>query len=217
MKMSASAVDRSSLFVDRLSPNLLCPAALARFFLTCAIGLSIDLSTKVWAARALLIAPIIRLGDGRIEAPSDDYAFVPHWLHFHFTANQGAVFGIGQGQRSLFILVSVAAIAFLTYLFASSGKQRLYQVILGMLLAGVLGNMYDRIFYGYVRDMIYALPGWRWPDWFHHLLPMLPAEVFPWIFNVADMLLCTGVFLMLLYSGLAKHPHTQPEPARANG
>jgi signal peptidase II len=177
--------------------------------LTCAIGLAIDLATKVYAANHLLIAPIFQRYDGRLEAPSDEYQFIPGWLHFHFTANQGAVFGIGQGQRLLFILVSIGAIAFLTYLFAISGRQRLYQVILGMLLAGVLGNMYDRIFYGYVRDMIYALPGWHWPDWFHRLLPALPSEVFPWIFNFADTLLCTGVFLMLVHSALVKHPRQE--------
>ncbi len=148
---------------------------------------------------------VYRLPNGRVEAPSDEYAFLPGWLHFHFTANQGAVFGIGQGQRTLFILVSIAAIAFLTYLFAASGRQRFYQVILGMLLAGVLGNMYDRIVFGYVRDMIYALPGWKWPLWFHNLLPMLPSEVFPWIFNIADTLLCTGVFLMIVYGAFPRN------------
>ena len=194
---------RCSLFVA--ASNLRSPAALARFFLTCAIGLMIDLSTKVLAARKLLLGPLFVRNDGRVEAPSDEYPFIRGWLHFHFTVNQGAVFGIGQGQRALFILVSIAAIGFLTYLFAASGRQRLYQVILGMLLAGVLGNMYDRIAFGHVRDMIYALPGWRWPQWFHHLLPMLPGEVFPWIFNVADTLLCTGVFLMIVYSSLVRH------------
>ena len=187
-----------------LFTNLRSPKALARFFLTCAVGLSLDLSSKVFAAHKLLVGDLIALPNGRLEAPSEDYAFIPGWLHFHFTVNQGAVFGLGQGQRGLFILVSIAAIAFLTYLFAASGPQRFYQVILGMLLAGVLGNMYDRIVFGHVRDMIYALPGWRWPDWFHHLLPMLPAEVFPWIFNVADTLLCTGVFLMIVYSTFSK-------------
>lgn len=184
--------------------NLRSPAALARFFLTCAVGLTLDLYTKVLAAHKLLLGPLIARYDGRFEAPSDEYSFIPGWLHFHFTVNQGAVFGIGQGQRVLFILVSVAAIVFLTYLFAASGRQRLYQMILGMLLAGVLGNMYDRIVFGYVRDMIYALPGWHWPGWVHHLLPMLPTEVFPWIFNVADTLLCTGVFLMVVYSTFAR-------------
>jgi signal peptidase II len=173
--------------------------------LTGAIGLALDISTKIYAAHQLLVGPLVVRADGRIEAPSREYDFIPGWLHFHFTVNQGAVFGIGQGERALFILVSLAAIIFLTYLFAASGRQRFYQVILGMLLAGVLGNMYDRIRFGYVRDMIYALPGWEWPEWVHHLLPMAPAEVFPWIFNVADTLLCTGVFLMIVYSAFSRH------------
>jgi len=192
------------LLPSDLFNNLRSPAALARFVLTCAIGLALDLSTKVYAAHHLLLGPLILRDDGRLEAPSSEYAFIPGWLHFHYTVNQGAVFGLGQGQRVLFIGVSLAAIVFLTYLFAASGKQRFYQVVLGMLLAGVLGNMYDRIVFGHVRDMIYALPGWRWPAWFQHLLPRLPAEVFPWIFNVADTLLCTGVFLMIVYSALGK-------------
>jgi signal peptidase II len=59
-----------------------------------------------------------------------------------------------------------------------------------MLLAGVLGNLYDRIQYGYVRDMIHALP-----DKFVFGYP-----AFPWIFNIADSLLCVGVAFMILYS-----------------
>ena len=98
---------------------------------------------------------------------------IPGWLHFHCTANEGAVFGIGQGNRWLFVIVSVLAIAFLTYLFATSGRQRFYQVVLGMLLAGVLGNMYDRIFHGFVRDMIWIFPQKRWPAW----LTRAPAGV----------------------------------------
>ena len=148
------------------------PAALARFLLTMAVGLGVDLWTKILAFNNLRFAPPIE--------------FIPGWLHFTYTENRGAVFGIGQGQRSLFLVVSLLAIVFLGYLFATSGRQRLYQFILGMLMAGVLGNMFDRYHFGYVRDMIHALP--RWPN------------AFPWIFNVADSLLCVGVFLMIVYS-----------------
>jgi lipoprotein signal peptidase len=72
-----------------------------------------------------------------------------------------------------------------------------------MLLAGVLGNMYDRIVFGYVRDMIHALPGWKWPGTWQVPLIGYPSpgrEVFPYIFNVADILLCVGVGLMIIYS-----------------
>lgn len=158
-----------------------------RFIGVCALGLALDLWTKSLAAVHL-------------RATGRSIHFIPGWLHFEWTTNHGAVFGLGQGQRWLFIAVSVGAIAFLGYLFAVSGRQRIYQIILGMLLAGVLGNMYDRIALGYVRDMIHALP--RWP------------KLFPWIFNVADSLLCVGVFLMIVYSYLHRpqnRPALQPQ------
>ena len=174
--------------------NLKSPAALARFVGTMAVGLALDLWTKTWSFNELLIS-ITRLPDGAYRVDSDVYRFLPGWLHFEVTVNQGAVFGLGQGQRPLFLAVSVLAIGFLTFLFATSGRQRFYQFVLGMLLAGVLGNMYDRIQFGYVRDMIHALP--QWP------------RAFPWIFNVADCLLCVGVFFMIVYS-LVHKPHHAP-------
>lgn len=183
------------------------PPALARFFLTAAIGVTLDLCTKVIAFRDLFITQYPE-PDGRLRFESTTYHLIPGWLHFKLTANYGAVFGIGQGQRLVFLAFSVGAILFLVYLFRASGRQRFYQVVLGMLLAGVVGNMYDRTKFGYVRDMIYALPGRTWPG--------SDREIFPWIFNVADSLLCVGVGLMLIYSFFAPRHHAgeQEEPAK---
>src|SRR5581483_11438797 len=127
--------------------------------------------------------------------------------------NPGAVFGIAPGQTTVFIIVSIAAILFLSYLFATSAGRPVYQIILGLLLAGVLGNMYDRIEIGRVRDMIHVLPGWHWPGGVRHVLRFLPDEVFPYIFNVADSLLCTGVGLMVIYSFVTPS-HERVEKAR---
>ncbi len=176
-----------------VTDNFRSPAALACFALTTLVGLAADLWTK-WLAFSVLAS----YPDGHLV--SRVHQLIPGYLHFTVTVNPGAVFGLGQGQRGLFVTVSIAAILFLTYLFATSDKQRLYQFILGMLLAGVLGNMYDRIVFGHVRDMIHALP--RWP------------ALFPWIFNVADVLLCTGVGLLLIYSFL--NPR-RPAPAAVDG
>jgi signal peptidase II len=172
--------------------NLKSPAALSRFFLTAIIGLTLDLWTKSVAFQNL-VQQVIVGPDGSQTIPSrGPYRFIPGWLEFTAHTNDGAVFGIGQGRQWLFIVISVAAIVFLTYLFSTSGRQRLYQFILGMLLAGVLGNMYDRVRLGYVRDMIHALPAYHWPG--------TEFPLFPWIFNVADCLLCVGVGLMVVYS-----------------
>ena len=143
------------------------------FLITAAVGMALDLWTKSLAVQYL--------------APPRTIEFIPGWLQFQYTENRGAVFGYGQGMRWLFIGVSVVAVFFLTGLFAlSQRRQQIYHILLGMLLAGVLGNLYDRAGFGYVRDMIHALP--RWPN------------LFPYIFNVADSLLCVGVFLMVVYS-----------------
>ncbi len=177
------------------------PLALVLFFGVTILGVTLDLWTKQVAFNRLMVSMITisdpALPDGRIEVSSEENKFIPGWLHFHVTANQGAVFGLGRGQRWLFVIVSIAAIVVLTSLFAKSDNRHFYQLLLGMLLAGVLGNMYDRIRLGYVRDMIYALPDWKnplrgyFPQW---------QTVFPWIFNVADTLLCVGVFCMIVYS-----------------
>jgi signal peptidase II len=160
------------------------PAAISRFVGAAIIGLFVDLWTKSLAVAHL--------------KEQDDIEFIKGYLHFGYTENHGAVFGIGQGHRWLFIMVSILAVVFLTFLFLRSGRQRMYQIILGMLLAGVWGNLYDRFQFGYVRDMIHALP--RWP------------HLFPYIFNVADSLLCTGVALMLLHGFLYPQRPTEPEP-----
>lgn len=175
------------------------PFSLVLFFGTTVLGLAIDLWTKSLA--------ILHLEGQR------PIVIIPDWLQFTYTENHGAVFGLGQGQRWLFVLVSIAAIGFLTYLFALSAGRRFYQFLLGMLLAGVLGNMYDRVTYGFVRDMIHALPGFFWPEWIGRYLPPAWAHggVFPWVFNVADMLLCVGVFLMIVYSFI----HRPVENAKA--
>jgi len=180
------------------STNFRSPAALARFLLVAAVALGLDLWTKAFAFQKLRIGGT----DGMHE--SRYYEFIPGWLRFETITNPGAVFGLGNGLRVIFIAVSIAAIIFLFFLFAKSGRQWFYQIILGMLLAGVLGNLYDRIVFGEVRDMIKIFP--RWPN------------LFPWIFNVADTLLCTGVGLMLLYTILRPaEPQTSTDPAAEPG
>ena len=173
------------------------PAA-ARFLTPAVLGLALDQFVKFWA-------------DANLKTRSIDV--IPGWLRLEWTPNHGAALGFFQGYRWMFLIVSVAAIFFLGGLFTTSRRnQRGYQIILGLLLAGVLGNMWDRIYLGYVRDMIHILPGRRWPP---SIAAHLPAwwstpELFPWIFNVADSLLCIGVALMLLHSLFSGSSKTTP-------
>jgi signal peptidase II len=170
--------------------SLLSVSSMLRLILVTGIGLALDLWTKTLARTHL-------------ESTQREIEFIPGWLHFKYVGNPGAVFGLGAGQRTFFVLVSVAAVAFLFYLFiASHRRQWFYQIIIAMLMAGVLGNLYDRVTYGYVRDMINIFPAW--------------PKLFPWVFNIADSLLCIGVPLMFLYTYLHspdKTPKTTTSPS----
>ena len=175
------------------------PALLA-FALTAVLGLAADLVSKHVAMQYL--APYGVVFDTESVPPRHEilipereavpsYVIIDGWLTFRGMLNEGAVFGIGQGQRWFFVVVSIAALLFVLRLFASSGQHRFYQFILGIVLGGIIGNMYDRVMFGYVRDFIYIFPGRCWPG--------TRYQLFPWIFNIADSLLCVGVALIFLY------------------
>jgi signal peptidase II len=186
------------------------PLALACFALVAALGLVADLWLKSasWnyfvareASGDYAMVAVDSAGSIRPVRANDDRIVVPKLLELTAVANQGAAMGLGQGRKTLFILVSFAAIGVLGYFFAHSGARHLYQVVLGLLLAGVLGNLYDRLTHGYVRDMLHIFPGLYWSDVHGNLAAV---ELFPWVFNLADVYLCVGVPAVLLYGLFAR-------------
>lgn len=102
-----------------------------RLWLATAIGLGADLWTKHWAFSSL--------------DPHDTYTVIKNLCSLQLSLNPGALFGIGAGMAPVFVGASVLALLFVLYLFANSGVSRWsMHLALGMVLAGALGNLYDR-------------------------------------------------------------------------
>ena len=103
-------------------------------------------------------------------------------VRFH---NEGAAFSFladaGGWQKWFFTAVSVVAVVVITYLIIKHHTQKLFCWGLALVLAGAIGNLYDRITLGYVVDFLY----------FHINDLYWPA------FNVADSAICVGVALLL--------------------
>ncbi len=119
--------------------------------------------------------------------PGGTVTIIEGFLEFISVHNRGAAFGIANGQRGFLTIISVTALVVILGLFLFSGiKQRILQVAFGLFVAGVCGNLYDRIFNdGRVRDFIDIVywPGKHWPA-----------------FNVADGLLVIAVGLVIASS-----------------
>ena len=104
-----------------------------RFWLPAIIVLWLDLWSKAWAFSSL---------------PSDqERSWIEGFVEFRRSLNDGAVFGSFTGYVGVFIVASLLALGFVFYLFARSRSwHRVLHVALAMILAGALGNLYDRGF-----------------------------------------------------------------------
>ena len=106
--------------------------------------IGVDQITKIWAISQLHIAnrtiPVI---DGVFE--------------LHYTENPGVAFSMLEGQRWIFIPVTfvIGGVILAMMLRSPLRKYQLFNVTCVLILSGAIGNLIDRIAYGYVIDFLY--------------------------------------------------------------
>jgi lipoprotein signal peptidase len=119
--------------------------------------------------------------------------------------NRGALFGIGNetNMNNFFAVLSICAAGFILFWASrpSVARDRYLCLALGLILGGTLGNFYDRIVFGGVRDFLHcyyvsATQTHVWPD-----------------FNIADCCLVCGAGILLAHSILISEPKAEPESA----
>ena len=110
-------------------------------------------------------------------------------LFYH--ENAGMAFGLFQGGRWVFVVLTVVAMGFFVYFYTSLPKTQYHNVMrffLLMLIGGALGNFVDRLIQGYVVDFFY-----------------FSLINFP-IFNMADVFLVVSVFALAVMILFVKEP-----------
>lgn len=124
------------------------------------------------------------------------------FFNITYVRNTGVAFGILDPvslplKSTVLAVLTLAAITgVLIYSWRTPISQTLLHVALSLILAGALGNLYDRINYGYVIDFIEVyFRDYRWPS-----------------FNVADSAITVGVGLLLLQV-FRKDTHDSPDRA----
>lgn len=115
----------------------------------------------------------------------DKVFVISSFLKLEYVENTGAAFGMLKGFSWLFIVVAFAVLVFMLWNHGEFKKEKFYfQVALGFLFGGVLGNLIDRLFLGYVRDFIAFS---FWPT-----------------FNVADAFSTIAVIILIVYTLISK-------------
>ncbi len=136
------------------------------------LGLILDQATKLYIDHSMQLFQSIPLLD--------------NFFHITYVRNRGAAFSFlshASWRLPFFIGVSiVAAIAILIAFIRLRNDQKLAQISLAMIFSGAVGNLIDRLRMGEVIDFLDA-------HWYQHHWPA---------FNVADSMICVGVFLLAI-------------------
>ncbi len=124
----------------------------------------------------------------RFISPYETRIIVPDFFSLVNVTNTGAAFGSFKGNNVFFILISIIALAVVTILLLRPRLRDAWRDLsLALLLAGILGNLTDRLLYGHVIDFLLFNLHVRYAD--------------PWpAFNVADSCISIAVVLFIIHS-----------------
>ncbi|KEI02123.1 signal peptidase II [Clostridium botulinum] len=135
------------------------------------IGILLDRFTKVWALKTLANVKEIEL--------------IKDFFSFRYLENRGAAFGIFQEKIFLLVLFTLIAIlAIIYYVIKYKPKCKFIKIGFACIIAGALGNLYDRIFYKFVVDFILV----HYKDVYYY-----PT------FNIADILVVVGTIMLGIF------------------
>jgi signal peptidase II len=153
-----------------------------------------------WFALAALVAALDRAAKAAVLATLAPGEAVPLTGFFNLVLvfNRGAAFGLLAGasgwQTEFFAGVAAAVSAAIAWLLVRHSGERLFSAALALVLGGALGNLWDRLAWGYVVDFLdFHAGGWHWPA-----------------FNLADAAITTGAGLLIL-DGLLPRRDAAPD------
>ena len=126
-----------------------------------------------------------------LMAVNESVVVIKHVLHFSLVHNTGIAFGLFKDSGLIFILIPLILTGLLVYNIYyfrhTENLSRMYIIAFSLILGGAIGNLYDRIVFGYVIDFI-------------------DFRIWP-VFNIADSAITIGAALMLFKSiPLSKQP-----------
>jgi signal peptidase II len=166
-----------------------------------AVSLALDLVSKAWAMGAF---------EGARKSEPHQIVVIEGFMSLIYAKNKGGAWGLLQNEneslrRPFFLIVSVVAIVFIVSLYRKLAPgQTALKWGLPLVLGGALGNLIDRIRYGYVVDFIDMFVKWG-------------GEVRHWpTYNVADIAICVGVGLMAIDMFTPRRKHKIPAVVAAS-
>lgn len=175
------------------------------------------ISNKKWGLLISTAVSVIALDQWskhlvRTDTSWQYFDIIKGWLAFHYTQNPGMALGIDWLPTQVIGSITTIAIVFITfYLIKLAKTANLGQVFcFGLIIGGALGNIFDRMFMGIIQGRGGFMDG-HVVDFIHFTLRINNWDVFPYIFNVADVAISCSVIAMFVF-----YKHLMPEEFKSN-
>lgn len=136
--------------------------------------------------KMVIIATIVIFVDQILKAIIQAYdtsiTVIKGFFNISYYQNTGAAWSILEGKQSLLIIIALVILVLVYSMTFSYEESKLNNTSFGLLFGGIIGNMIDRMAFGYVRDFIdFKIFGYDYP-----------------VFNIADMAIVIGVVILII-------------------
>lgn len=109
---------------------------------------------------------------------------IPNFFYLTYVQNKGAAFSILENKQILILLFTAIALFFINKFLNNENIKKFEMIIYSMITGGILGNLFDRLVFGYVIDFFdFRFGKYQYP-----------------IFNIADCFIVVGIILLTGYT-----------------
>ena len=109
---------------------------------------------------------------------------IKNFFYLTYTENKGAAWSILEDKRILLLIITVFVLFLINKYMNKEKLSKMEEFTYGMIIGGIIGNLFDRVFYGSVVDFLdFKIFGYDYP-----------------VFNLADSFIVVGIILLMIIS-----------------
>ena len=114
----------------------------------------------------------------------DSIKVINNFFYITYTENKGAAWSILEDKRILLLIITVFVLFLINKYMNKEELSKIENFTYGMIIGGIIGNLFDRVFYGSVVDFLdFKIFGYDYP-----------------VFNLADSFIVIGIILLMIIS-----------------
>lgn len=140
-----------------------------RFYILIILSFLMDLISKVIVINYLDLYQSIKV--------------IPNFFYLTYVRNTGSAFSLFEDKQMLILLITVIALFYINKYLNKENLKKYEMISYSLITGGILGNLFDRLVYGYVIDFFdFNIFGYNAP-----------------IFNIADILIVGGTIILIIF------------------